>query len=165
MLHQFVRIDSGAGMVSQIGGQMDINRQLLRDDAGVTLLELMFASGILAMALAIIFGSLISVSALGQINENRAVAQQQLATVTEDLRSVPYEELNTYVPPEMNKPGYVQQVEVALLDANGDPVTLPLPTGVTLSSFPNPAEILVTLRWVEDNGRAWEMKSLAIKER
>ena len=63
--------------------------------AGFTLLELMFASGVLATALAILFGSLITMYTLSEVNEGRARASNHLSSLLEQVRSLPLNEALT----------------------------------------------------------------------
>ena len=43
-------------------------------NGGFTLVELMFAAGTLALALTLLFGSLISINVMGEVNEGRTKA-------------------------------------------------------------------------------------------
>ena len=147
--------------------------KIRREEAGMTLLELMFACGIAATALSLIFGSLISISVVGRINESRSAAVTALDSVMEEIRSIPYGELLTYFPPDdIEGPGTHRVVEVACLIPGGGEnegesysrIPLPLEEG-TQPILPNPIEVEVTLTWQEDSGHTFQVKASTLKGR
>lgn len=145
--------------------------------AGMTLIELMFACGILAMALAMIFGSLISISVIGRITESRTEAVTVLASVLEEIRALPYERVLTYTPPpNMEGPGVAHAVSVACVsggapvgetgDTTGTLPTLALPLAPDFGgSLPNPLEVQVTVRWRESSGHVFQASASVLKEK
>ena len=130
----------------------------------MTLLELMFASGVLAMGLALLFGSLVSINVLGNISEDRTSAAVQVASVLEHLRTQSYDDLLNYqLPPEPSAPGVKRAIVVECFDENGGSVPLPLrqtQDGVTETpNLPSPLEVRVTMAWASENGRAWSVQT------
>lgn len=138
-------------------------------NAGMTLIEVMFAAGVVAMALAILFGSLISISLIGRLNQGQMAATTALSTVMEELRTLSYAELLEYTPPELTGLGIEHVVTVECLlggegegEGAGTTVALPLPEDFT-GTLPNPVEIRVTLTWREETGHAYEMVASTVR--
>lgn len=137
---------------------------------GMTLIELMFAAGIVAMALAMLFGSLLSLSLMGQVNKSRMDAIASLNTIMEQVNTLPYEALVTFVPPvDSCGPGVSRQVSIQFVvpGAEGtDPslVSIPLPAGYA-NPIPNPVEVRVTLAWQEQNGYVFQIMASTMKGR
>lgn len=118
-------------------------------NAGVTMVELVIASGILAVVLGILFGTLVSINVMGRVAEGRSQASTILAGILEDARSRSFEELLVYNPPPINAPGMDVAVQLEAVLPNGTTVPLPLPSGgaVSPATLPNPLEIQATLFW------------------
>lgn len=135
-------------------------RALLRPDDGMTLLEVTFASGILAMALSLLFGSLISITLVARINEDRALADTELSSVMEKVGRMPLETLLVYQPPSPARPGVKRAISLVCFDREGAPVNLPLPQedGETaeLPDLPNPLEVQAVLLWSAPNGHVFQ---------
>lgn len=148
---------------------------LKRGDAGMTLIELMFACGILAMALSLIFGSLISISVLGRITESRTEAAAALASVMEEIRGLPYDRVLKYTPPAIEGPGVGHQITVECLTASesgeegGEEEGLPtvaLPLGSDFDGkLTNPLEVRVTITWQEASGHTFHASASVLKEK
>jgi type II secretory pathway pseudopilin PulG len=139
-------------------------RPRVRDEFGFTLLELMFAGGILAVGLAMLFGSLISITSVGKAAEQRQVAAGYLVTVMEQLRGSTYAQLLEYVPPTVQDLGSSAGVVVECVDEEGDLVTLPLGSeegeeGPSADDLPNPLEVRATVIWVSIDRRATSLSS------
>lgn len=126
-----------------------------KNDTGLTLIELMFASGILAMALSMLFGSLISISSLSIIAEDRTVAAAQVASVAEEIRAMPFNQLVAFTPPPIDGPGVNRAVLVEVFDADGTAMALPLAAGQNLPLLPNPLEVKITMVWENSGGRVY----------
>ena len=156
-------------------------RRIRTEEAGLTLLELMFAAGVMAMALSLLFGSLISVSVIGRINESRTEAVSVLSSVLEEVRTMPLQDLQTYAPPQLHGPGESYLVELAcyapkmtsedeeqtapLPTGEFERMTFPLPTEFDMTTLPNPLEVEVTVRWREANERVFQARSSFVRER
>lgn len=148
--------------------------RLRRSDAGMTLIELMFACGILAMALSMIFGSLIGISVVGRLSESRTAATTTLASLIEDIQSMSFNELIAYVPPPVEGPGVSHTVEVACVVAgeaneeglDDEVATVPLPIPSSYEGpLPNPLEVRVTLTWHEANGFTFQATASTLRGR
>ena len=137
---------------------------------GFTLLELMFAAGVLATALAIMFTALISISLISRLNDSHMDAAASMATVMEEVRTFSHNDLMEYLPPDIPGPGVEHVVEVeAVLGENEqtgelETVALPLPEEFD-GTLPNPLEFRVTLTWEEENGRIFEMVGSTVRGR
>ena len=141
-------------------------------DAGLTMIELMLATAIAAAALSLLFGSLISISVMGRVNQGRTMAATTLSGVLDEVNTMGYEELLAYIPPEVHGPGVKHLIELACVIGSGEeggggvdyperqyeriPFPLPENYGGTL---PNPLEVEVTLTWQEDSGHTFQMKA------
>lgn len=143
----------------------------LASDAGMTLVELIFAAGVLATALSIVFGSLVSISLLGKLNETRAEGMLAVSSVMEEINTLPLSRLYTYVPPEVKAPGYYHQVDVEMIlpgssTANGDegPTVVPLPLAEDYAGdLPNPVEVRVRVTWEDDQGRVYRVEQSTLR--
>ena len=125
-------------------------------NGGFTLVELMFAAGTLALALTLLFGSLISINVMGEVNEGRTKASNHLASVLESLRS---RSLDQVVSQEI--PIYVEDhVEIAValeaVNTSGERVSLPV-TNVAqaIATLPDPVEVVATAVWTDTRGRMY----------
>jgi len=123
----------------------------------MTLLELMIASGMLALALSMIFGSLISISVVGDISESRVNAANAVAGVLEQVRQKSLTDLAQFTPVLDSGPGVRRTVTLECYDNNGDAVSLPLPAEAQsqLAALPNPLEVKATLIWEDERGRVF----------
>ena len=99
----------------------------LTDESGLTLLELMLAAGVLALALAFLFGSLITMSLASGLTENRASAVTHLASVLEEIRGLSYNEMLAYEPPEFDNLAPTEAITVECFKDDGTSLELPIP--------------------------------------
>lgn len=132
-----------------------------RSNSGITLLELMFAGGVLAITLSILFGALIALSGVGEIAEGRTRASATLSSVLEEVRSLSYDEVLVHTPAPVPSAGMEMAVLLEAFTEEGDPVLLPLTvgTGVSASSLPNPLEVRATVLWSWRSGRIFSASS------
>lgn len=122
-----------------------------RDDSGFTLLELMFAGGIMAMSMSLLFGSLVGLFVTGGLTESQAIAVTHLSSVTEELNTLSFEQVMAYAPPAFGNLGSAEVVEVRCQDAGGEMLTLPV-DAVTAANLPNPLTIQVVVTWQDQRG-------------
>lgn len=133
--------------------------------AGFTLLEAMFAAGVLSLALSMLFGSLLTINVIGQLSESRTQAACELASLLEEARTMSIGELINYVPPELHGPGIDQSVQLEYIDGSGNAVPLPLAPeeesgeAKVPAGLPNPLEIRATYAWTDENGRVYGMSA------
>lgn len=120
-----------------------------RANDGVTLVELMIAAGILATVFVFLLQGVIDIDTTNSIGANYVVANTQLSSVVEEIRSLTYDELLAYQPPALPGLGASASMQVACTDNNGAQIMLPTATG----SFPNPIEVQVTILWQDKHGR------------
>lgn len=119
-------------------------------NSGMTLLEVCIACAILGLAFVYLFGSILSFSALNGQTRERAVAQSQVSSILAALQPLDRQQLLAFSPPAIQGLGASATVQVACLNHDGDAVALPAAPDATL---PNPAEVRVTLRWRDPQGR------------
>ncbi len=121
---------------------------------GFTLLELMFAAGVVGLALAFLFGSLVTITMASNLTQNRAIVATHISTVMESLHGAGLQQLLTYTPPTFTALGHgaaeVVQVEAILTD--GSVLALPVdPT--TVGPLPNPLLVRCRVNWIGAGNR------------
>lgn len=131
-------------------------RELLRNSAGFSLLELTFATGILAMTLSLLFGSLLTITIVARLNEERAIAHTHLASALEQVRGMTLEELMVYEAPELAGPGVRRAISMVCFDVEGQMVELPLIGDEEMPDLPNPLEVKASMLWSNDRGHVFE---------
>lgn len=130
---------------------------VLKNNDGMSLIELTFASGVLAMALSMLFGSLMTITMIARLNEDRAVANVELANVLDGVRGMTMEELMDYQAPLLSQPGTKTAVALVCYDTEGKTVPLPLvQQGNEKPDLPNPLEVKATLMWSNKKGHVFE---------
>ena len=125
----------------------------------MTLLDLMYAAGVLALALSLLFGSLMSLSVIGQLSESRTQAAAHVASVLEEVRRLPLEGIVAYTPPEFYGPGVERAVNVGFYNANGELVALPVGEDVP-AGLPNPLQVRAEFIWSDDRGRLYSVQAV-----
>jgi prepilin-type N-terminal cleavage/methylation domain-containing protein len=151
--------------------------KLKRNDAGLTLLEVMIASGILAVGMVLLMGSVLSVASTTALTEQRAVSTTYIASVMEELDGRTLEEVLTYWPPQLGQIGPADRIQILAYDTYGYGIPLPLggmsteepggdgePTSTFDVSayagmFNSPLQIEVTLQRMDSSGRILTVKS------
>ena len=120
----------------------------------------MFASGVLATGLGLLFGSLVNLSLLGQIAEGKTRATGYLSSVLEQARQTPRNRLFTISPLAPPKePGYAMTVAIDAFDAAGVPVRLPVADPATAGAFPRPVQVRVTVVCTTPRGHMLSLPS------
>jgi len=139
-------------------------KRVLSDNSGMSLIEVTFAMGILATTLSLLFGSLISITVIGRINEDKAVANTELASILEEMRGMSLADTLTFAPTIPAHPGVEQTVVVECFNDENTAITLPMaltlddagnPVG-PLPDLPNPLEVKATLLWTNDSGHVYQ---------
>lgn len=125
------------------------------EESGFSLLELMFAAGIMAMTLSLLFGSVITITLSGKVSENRAVAATHLSSVMEELRGASYNALLSYIPPDHEGAGVGEAIEVRCFDAAGVAVPLPVDPESLDGPLPNPLRVECTVEWEGEQGHGF----------
>ncbi|MBL7647532.1 MAG: type II secretion system protein [Candidatus Hydrogenedentes bacterium] len=135
------------------------------NNSGMTLIEIMFAMGILATTLSLLFGSLISISIVGRLNEEKAVANTALSSTLEELRGKPLKDLLLYEPQTPEWPGVERTVQLECFDEDGVAIAIPMDLDVDADSgalleplpdLPNPLEVKATLLWTNEKGHVFK---------
>ena len=135
------------------------------NNSGMTLIEIMFAMGILATTLSLLFGSLISISVVSRLNEEKAVANTTLNSTLEELRGKPLKDLLLFVPETPEMPGVERTVSLECYDDDGTVLALPMDLEIDADSgalleplpdLPNPLEVKATLLWTDQKGHVFK---------
>ncbi len=125
------------------------------NESGMTLMELMLASGVMAVSLTFLFGSLLTISAAGDITANRTIAVTHVSTVMEQVRTLTYDELLAYQPPVFVGLGMSETVHVEYYQADGTTVVPPIAPGALANPLPNPLTVKCTVTWYDPRGHAF----------
>ena len=131
----------------------------LTDESGLTLLELMLAAGVLALALAFLFGSLITISVAGGLAQNRASAVTHLSSVLEEVRGLSYDELLAYEPPEFDNLAPTEAITIECFKDDGTSLQLPVNPDTLTNPLPNPLQVRCTVAWNDPRGHALQMRA------
>lgn len=121
----------------------------------MTLVELVFAVGVLSVALGIMFSSLVSMYSMGQIAEGRTRAAMVMTSVLDDLRDLELVQVLAYNPNPTRFEDSNAVVVLEAIAADGSAVALPA-VGST-ATFPNPLEVRATVLWTQVRGRTFSM--------
>lgn len=151
------------------------SRKRMHGESGMTLLELMFACGVVAMAMSFLFGSLLSLNVVGDLSQSRGLAVNHLSSVMEDLRHLSLEQLTEYAPPTLFGVGVLERVEAQLHASDGTVIPLPVPSEMFASAadpasmldaaLPNPCRMDVTLTWMDERGHAFSVSASEMRYR
>lgn len=125
---------------------------------GMTLLELMFAAGVLGLALAFLFGSLVTIALASNLTQNRGIAATHVATVMEELHGAGLQQLLTYVPPVFTNLGASEVVQLEAILDNGTVITLPVDPA-TVGPLPNPLLIRCRVSWIDAQNRPMALEA------
>lgn len=139
-------------------------KRVNRKNAGITLLELMFAAGVMAVALSMLFGSLIGINLMGEVAEGRSRASTVMSSVLEEVRASNFNTILEFAPTPITHPGVTIVVQLEVVDEDGNLTQVPLAEDAEVN-FPNPAEIKATVVWTTPRGRAYSMTSSTMKGR
>ncbi|HOQ89694.1 MAG TPA: prepilin-type N-terminal cleavage/methylation domain-containing protein [Candidatus Hydrogenedentes bacterium] len=136
-------------------------------NAGFTLLELMFAVGVLASALAILFGSLVTMYTMGEINEGRAKASNHLASILDHIRYLPLRDALTLNVPLYRENSIEMAAELQVRDAGGNLIDLPVVDPVaTMALLPQDAvEFRCRVVWQDSRGHIYMTEGVTLYAR
>lgn len=133
------------------------HRRARKGEAGFTLVEVVFASSVLALTLVMLFGSMLSISYLAVIAQDRSNATTMLTSVMEEIRGKDYAGLLAYVAPvSVGKP--VKTISLQCLQADGTKLALPVKAAPAVA-LPNPCRVVCTVNWTDSKGRALSLTS------
>lgn len=131
-----------------------------KTNSGFTLLEIMFAAGVLAIGLGLLFGSLVSINLLGQVAEGKTMATAYMSSVLEQVRSTPRSSVVTLVPRlAPQEPGYTMNVALEAIDASGNTLRLPLASVAAGAALPNPLAIRATVVYTTPRNHMFSITS------
>ena len=129
-------------------------------NSGFTLLEIMFAAGVLAIGLGLLFGSLVSINLLGQVAEGKTMATAYMSSVLEQVRNTPRASLFTFVPQAAPQdPGYTMSVALDAINTSGGTVRLPLANAAAGAALPNPLAVRATVVYTTPRGHMFSITS------
>jgi len=129
-----------------------------KHNEGMTLLELMFAAGVTAMVLSLLFGSLVSVSVAGGVTANRGAAAAHLSSVMEELKTLSFNDLLIYQPPDFADLGPTEVIQVKCYYSDGTSIALPVDPATITTPLPNPLPVQCIVQWQDARGH-WVVKT------
>ncbi len=122
----------------------------------------MIASGVVAMSMGLLFGSLVSIGTSGQVAEGKTQAVAYGMSVLEQVRYTPRAALFIYSPPAPPQvPGFTMAMVLDALDANGNAVRLPLTNAAAGAGLPNPLAVRATVVYATPRGQVCALTSTA----
>lgn len=143
-----------------MGKSVGAKRGLARRGMGFTLLELMFAAGVLSIGLGLLFGSLVSIELMGQVAEGKTMATAYLSSVLEEVRQKSRSGLFEFAPQApTQEPGWTMAAALDVLDAGGNPVRLPLANPAAGAALPDPVDVRVTVVYTTPSGHLFSITS------
>jgi len=120
----------------------------------------MIASGVVAMSMGMLFGSMVSIGVSGQVAEGKTQATAYMLSVLEQVRYTPRTSLFTFSPPAAPRdPGYTMAVALDALDANGAAVRLPLASAAAGANLPYPLCVRATVVYTTPKGNLYSVTS------
>ena len=135
-------------------------KSVRRNNAGMTLIELVFAAGVLAVALSTMVGALMTLAVMGDVAEGRTRATTALASVMEQVR-VAGPGILTETPAPVECDGQTMAVMMEVFNSDGEPLSVPVSVDNdgNLPDLPNPMEVRVTVMWEDKRGRVYSSRS------
>lgn len=113
---------------------------------GMTLVELMFAVGVLAFVLSMIFTSVITVGFNQEIHTQRLLAESVVNEVLDQISRTGKDQILNFRPNVSQLPGVNAQLQVSVVLADGTNIPLPVTNSGNIN-LPNPVEVRVQLTW------------------
>lgn len=136
------------------------NGQVNRNpEAGLTLIEVSVAAGILLVTVVLLMGNVVNISRTSDVVSTQAVATGHVNTVLEEVHGLDFPELLAYVPPAMSGLGNTEQVEVYCLDESGEAHRLPIENEELAARLPNPVEVQVLVKWHTAQGHEYKRRA------
>ncbi|HOK10428.1 MAG TPA: type II secretion system protein [Candidatus Hydrogenedens sp.] len=129
--------------------QIMILKKDKKKQQGMTLVELMFAGGIMAFVLSMIFTSVVTVGMNSEIHTQRLQAESVVNEILDQISRTDVTQILNFTPNLNHLPGNRAVVRIEAITASGSPISLPTTTSVSL---PNPLEVRVTLTWQTTRG-------------
>ena len=138
-------------------------KYLRRNEAGMTLIELVFAAGVLAVAFSTMVGALMTLTVMGDVAEGRTRAMTGLASVTERVRAAGAQSLSE-TPEPIVIDEQIMAVKMEVISANGENMEVPiaLDDNGNLPELPDPLEVEVTVMWEDKRGRVYSTRTAMI---
>jgi type II secretory pathway pseudopilin PulG len=152
-----------------------ISRQPWRSEAGMTLLEIMFAAAIMASTLVFMLGSIVTLSMTSDISGDQAAVMAQITGIVEELRNLSEADLLYYVPPEPPPGSPEQTVQISYTLHGGDSFIAPwIPDAPDVDdsgaeqpaaaapALPNPLYVQITVAGLSKTGRHFVIQSATV---
>lgn len=137
-------------------------KSVRRNNAGMTLIELVFAAGVLAVALSTMVGALMTLAVMGDVAEGRTRAMTAAASVIERTRAAGPQAL-TQTPAPIEVDGKVMAVSMEIIGDDGENIAVPVAlVNGNMPDLPDPLEVQVTVMWEDTRGRVYSTRSTTI---
>lgn len=132
------------GVIQMFRRTIMILKKNKKKQKGMTLIELMFAAGVLAFVLSMIFTSVVTMGMNREIHTQRLQAESTVSEILDQISRTSRDQILNFRPNLENLPGNNAVIRVEAISASGTPITLPNNGNINL---PNPLEVRVTLTW------------------
>jgi type II secretory pathway pseudopilin PulG len=134
-----------------------------KNNAGMTLIELVFAAGVLAVAISTMVGALLTLTVMGDVAEGRTQATTALAGVMDRTRAAGPSIL-TEAPAPLVIDGKTMAISMEIINTSGTNIEVPIALDAdgNLPTLPDPLEVMVTIMWEDNRGRVYTTRSATI---
>lgn len=125
-----------------------------KQQAGMTLIEVTLATGVMALTLSLLFGSLVNMKSLGDITRDGTRATMVLENTLELVRTISPSNLMASNLSVTDGPGVSRTIQVKVVNGSGTWITLPS-ASTAIGTMPNPVEVQVTIIWRDERGHVF----------
>lgn len=129
-----------------LASESERQRNVRDPEAGLTLLELMFAGAVLAIALSMLFGTLVGMTVTSGLAQSRSIAVTHATSVMEELRALPFPQMVEYTPPTFGNLGTAESITMKCQSSDGTLVSFPVAPEVA-EMLPNPLTVQCVVTW------------------
>jgi len=120
----------------------------------MTLIEVTLATGVMALTLSLLFGSLVNIKTIGDVSRDSTRATMVLENTLEQVRNISPSNLMSANLSVTDGPGVSRTIQVKVVNGSGTWITLPS-AGTSIGSLPNPVEAQVTIIWRDERGHVF----------
>lgn len=133
--------------------QMIEKQKIKKQQLGLTLLELMFAVGLLTFVLSSMFTSVVYLGANREIETERLQAESIANEILDQISRLDRTQLLTFNAPE---PEYMvgrnMTIQVVAIGSDGSEISIPVVGNSSSINLPNLVEVQVTITWTTARG-------------
>jgi Tfp pilus assembly protein PilV len=136
-----------------------VRKRRFKQQLGLTLIEVMIAAGVLALAMVMALGSIVNISSTTAQSEDRAAAAAVVSSVIEQMRATPNFNLRDFDPADVVGGRIVPQAWVV---TNNGEIALPADGNAPNAAFNTPVQVRVEVNWMDNAGRLYTIDTTTI---